>query len=288
MRESGIQINELPELRNPLLIAGFDGWGNALKISSGMAAYLIRTFKAQQFAEIDPDVFFSYDEMRPVVNIEDGMFKRLSPPGGSFYAARTAPDGRDLVILKTDEPNLRWRGFVEELFDLCKRLNIESVITLGSMYDHVLHTDKIISAVTTNPATSSMLRQKGVNSISYQGPSAIHSTIHAKALESALASMSLWCHCPYYLQGTTHFGILAHLGKLLASLGGFELDTTDLETSWEKLKAQIEKLVENNTELQAVIKELRKAKVRGSAAEMKGAIKSDEKVINIQDFLEPK
>lgn len=288
MSESGIQIEEFPDLKNPLLIAGFDGWGNALKISSGMAGYLIRTFKAQRFAEINPDVYFRYDEMRPVVDIEEGVFKSLSSPGGAFYAAQTAPDGRGLVILKTDEPNLRWFGFVEELFDLCKRLNIESIITLGSMYDHVLHTDRIISAVTSNAAVSSMLRQKGVNAISYQGPSAIHSTIHSEGLKRAHACMSLWCHCPYYLQGTTHFGILAHLGKLLASLGGFELNTENLETSWEKLNIQIENLIENNAELQEVVKELRKAKVRGSSAEMKGAIKSDEKIINIQDFLQPK
>jgi hypothetical protein len=129
-----------------------------------------------------------------------------------------------------------------------------------------------------------MLRQKGVNAISYRGPSAIHSTIHSEGLKRAHACMSLWCHCPYYLQGTTHFGILAHLGKLLASLGGFELNTENLETSWGKLNIQIENLIENNAELQEVVKELRKAKVRGSAAEMKGA----EKIINIQDFLQPK
>jgi len=54
------------------------------------------------------------------------------------------------------------------------------------------------------------------------------------------------------------------------------------------LNIQIENLIENNAELQEVVKELRKAKVRGSAAEMKGAIKSDEKIINIQDFLDPR
>jgi proteasome assembly chaperone (PAC2) family protein len=288
MSENGIQIDEFPDLKNPLLIAGFDGWGNALKISTGMVAYLIRTFKAQQFAEINPDVFFRYDEARPVVHIEEGVFKSLSAPGGAFYAVRTEPDARDLVILKADEPNLRWFGFVEELFDLCSRLNIESIITLGSMYDHVLHTDRIVSAIASSAALSSMLRPKGVNSISYQGPSAIHSIIHSEGLKRASSCISLWCHCPYYLQGTTHFGILAHLGKLLASLGSFELNTEDLETSWEKLNAQIENLIENNEELQAVVNELRKAKVRGSAAEMKGTIKSDEKIINIQDFLQPK
>ena len=288
MNIKGIQIHELPALKNPLLIAGFDGWGNALKISSGMAAYLIRTFQAQEFAELDPDVFFRYDEKRPVVLIEDGMFKTLSPPGGTFYAAQTAPDGRDLVILKADEPNLRWFGFVEELFNLCSRLHIGTIITLGSMYDHVLHTDRILSAVASDADLSSMLRKKGVNSISYQGPSAIHSSIHSEALKRNIACMSLWCHCPYYLQGTTHFGILAHLGKMLAAIGGFELNIEDLEASWQKLKVQIENLIENNAELQAMVNELRKAKVRGSAAEMKGALKSDEKIINIQDFLQPK
>jgi proteasome assembly chaperone (PAC2) family protein len=253
-----------------------------------MSAYLIRTFKAQRFAELDPDVYFRYDERRPVVNIAEGVFKSLSPPGGSFHAAQSAPGGRGLVILKADEPNLRWFGFVEELFDLCSQLHVETMITLGSMYDHVLHTDRIISAVASNADLSSMLKQKGVNSISYQGPSAIHSTIHSEALKRGIACMSLWCHCPYYLQGTTHFGILAHLGKMLATIGGFELKIEDLETSWQKLNVQIENLIENNAELQSVINELRKAKMRGTASQMKGAIKSDEKIINIQDFLQPK
>jgi proteasome assembly chaperone (PAC2) family protein len=288
MSSKGIQIHKLPDLKDPLLIAGFDGWGNALKISSGMATYLIRTFKAERFAELDPDVFFRYDEKRPVVNIEEGRFKNLSSPGGNFYAAHTAPDGRDLVILRADEPNLRWFGFVDELLNLCSRLHIETIITLGSMYDHVLHTDRILSAIASNAELSAMLKQKGMNAISYQGPSAIHSTIHSEALKRDLACISLWCHCPYYLQGTTHFGILAHLGKMLAAIGGFDLNIEDLESNWEKLNVQIENLIENNAELQAVISELRKAKVRGAAARMTGAIKSDEKIINIQDFLQPK
>lgn len=287
MSEPGIQIDKLPDLKNPLLIAGFDGWGNALKISSGMAAYLVRKFKAQRFAEINPDLFFRYDEMRPVVHIEEGVLKSLTPPGGTFYAAQTASDGRGLVILKSDEPQLRWSGFVQELFNLCSRLNIHSIITMGSMYDQVLHTDRIVSATASDATMISMLRQKGVNLVSYQGPGAIHSTINAEGLRRNCACISLWCHCPLYLQGTTHFGILAHLGKLLASLGGFELNTEDLEVNWEKLNIQIENLIENNAELQAVVRELRQAKTRGSNTALKGDVK-DEKIINIKDFLQPK
>ncbi|MGD8343049.1 MAG: PAC2 family protein [Desulfobacterales bacterium] len=275
-------------MKNPVLIAGFDGWGNALKISSGMAAYLIRSFKAQQFAVMDPDAYYRYDESRPVVHIEDGVLKRFTPPEGAFYAARTAPDQPDLVILQADEPSLKWVGFVNEFYSLCEKLNIQCVITIGSMYDHVLHTDRVISAIASNTDLASTLQEKNINSITYQGPSAIHSIIHTEGAKRNVACMSLWCHCPYYLQGTTHFGILAHLGKLLGALSGFDLSTDDLEASWEKLYVQIEQLIQNNTELQAVIKQIRKAKVRGTAAEMKGSLKSGEKIINIQDFLQPK
>ncbi|MBW2516419.1 MAG: PAC2 family protein [Deltaproteobacteria bacterium] len=288
MRSDGIHIREFPDFKNPILIAGFDGWGNALKISSGMAAYLIRSFKAQQFAAMDSDAYFRYDESRPVVHIEDGVLKRIIPPEGAFYAARTAPDKPDLVILQADEPSLRWVGFVEEFYRLVEKLNVQSIITIGSMYDHVLHTDRIISAIASNTALASILKEKGVNPITYQGPSAIHSIIHSEGLKRNVACMSLWCHCPYYLQGTTHFGILAHLGKLLGELGGFDINTEDLETSWEKLHVQIEQLIQNNSELQAVVKQIRKAKVKGTAAEMKGTLKSGEKIIDIQDFLQPK
>jgi proteasome assembly chaperone (PAC2) family protein len=269
------------------MVAGFDGWGNALSISSGMATYLIRKLNAEKFAKINPDTFFRYDEARPIVKIENGMLKSLVPPGGSFYAAQITGAKHDIVILKTDEPTLRWTQFVDELFAFCKQLDIRTIITLGSMYDNVLHTDRVISGLASTDSLISLLEEKNVDSINYHGPSAIHSIIQAQGPKAGLQCLSLWCHCPYYLQGTTHYGILSHLGELLSFLGDFELDTADLEDRWQGLNEQIEELIKSNAEIQSVINELQKSKVRGSTAAMRGTLK-DEKVIDIKDFLEPK
>jgi hypothetical protein len=78
------------------------------------------------------------------------------------------------------------------------------------------------------------------------------------------------------------------LGDLLSFLGDFKLNTEDLETGWKVLNVKIQGLIENNPEFQTVINELRKAKVKGSWANVAGSIKKDEKVINIKDFLEPR
>jgi proteasome assembly chaperone (PAC2) family protein len=288
MIDSGIHIRESLQLNKPALVAGFDGWGNALNISNGMVAYLIRRLKAKQFADLDPDIYYRYDDQRPVVDITEGNLNELTPPGGSFYAVETDTGQSDLIILKANEPNLQWFRFVDQLFSLCRQLEVETVITLGSMYDNVLHTDRIISGIASNREILSELNEKRINSISYQGPSAIHSIIQSEGAKKGFKCISLWSHCPYYLQGTTHFGILSYLGKIIAAMLNFKLDTQDLDANWEKLEKQINKLIESNSELKSLVSNLRKAKVKGSTAGMKGALKSDEKIINLQDFLDPK
>ena len=288
MSEPGIHIEYLPELNNPILIAGFEGWGNALDISSGMILYLIRKLAAKAFASINPDVFYRYDETRPRVQIEEGIMKNLSSPGGSFYAAKTETQEKDLVLFSANEPNLRWFQFVDELLSLCDKLGIKTIITLGSMYDNVLHSDRIISGISSSQELFSKLKSMHVMPIFYSGPTAIHSIIHSEAQKKEFQSVSLWCHCPYYLQGTTHFGLISSLGALLSFLGEFELDVEDLETSWATIKEKIQGLVDKSPELQEIIKELRKAKVRGSWANMRESSRKDDKVINLKDFLEPR
>jgi proteasome assembly chaperone (PAC2) family protein len=284
MLQEAFQIDEMPELNDPLFIAGFDGWGNALDISRGMVDYMVRKLKAKPFAKINADLFYRFDENRPLVEIENGLLKRLRPPGGKLYSARQGVEGRDLIILKASEPHLRWFHFVDAVLSLCQRAGVKMIISLGSMYDNVLHTDKIISALASSEEVISELKGANVLSINYKGPSAIHSTIHAEAKRRGLQCISLWCHCPYYLQGTTHFGLLSHLGSMLASWGGFRLDTEELETTWRNLGKQIQTIIDKNPELREMINDLRKAKVKGS---LDGSRKND-KVIHLEDFLKPK
>jgi proteasome assembly chaperone (PAC2) family protein len=287
MTSNGFKISELPELKSPILIAGFGGWGNALDISREMAAYLIRKLEARRFASIDPDIFFRYDALRPEVDIRDGALVRFDPPGGSIYAAHLDTGPNDLVVLEADEPNLQWNRFAKELFLLCRNLGVKTVITLGSMYDNVLHSDRIISGIASHEDTLSKLKQKGVIPVSYQGPGAVHSTLQLEGVKQGFQCVSLWCHCPYYLQNTKHYGILAHLAGVLSFLCKFEMDTQDLETRWEAIETQIGEIAENSSELQTMIDNIRKAKVRGIWQDLRKSTKG-EKVIDLTDFLPPR
>jgi hypothetical protein len=155
------------------------------------------------------------------------------------------------------------------------------------MFDNVLHTDRIISGVASTRAMLAQLQTLDVNPISYQGPSSIHSIIQSEGTKKGYECISLWSHCPYYLQGTTHFGILSHLGGLIAQLGNFHLDTEYFDKNWQALKDQIDTMIEGNRELQTLIANLRKEKAKASTVRLNGKVSGDEKIINLQDFRDP-
>jgi proteasome assembly chaperone (PAC2) family protein len=284
MSDEAIQIEYLPSLEDPLFIAGFEGWGNALDISRGMVDYLIEKLEGKPFARITPDLFYRFDEHRPLIEVEEGLLKSLTPPGGLLYVVDRAVAGRDLIILKAAEPNLRWMTFAKAILDLCKKAGVKTLISLGSMYDNVLHTDTVVSAAASSDGLLEQLKNMKVTPINYKGPSAIHSTLLHEAVGRGVPCASLWCHCPFYLQGTTHFGLLSHLGSLLSSWGGFKLDTQELDRTWKDLTKQIQGIIDKNPELQTMINDLKKSKIKLSWDEAKRG----DKVIHLEDFLKPK
>lgn len=278
----------LASLEGALFIAGFDGWGNALGMAQATLDHLMGLFPTKTIARLDGDHYFSYDETRPQVEIIEGRLKKVSPPGGTFHLVTPDP-GRPLILLKAHEPHLRWDQFAGALMDFATKLNISTIITLGSMYDSVLHTERVISALVSSDPLAQQLRSIGIDPVNYKGPSAVHGNIHLEAQKRGFDAISFWCHCPHYLQGAVHFGLLARLGQTLAQWGKFEFDTTELEKNSRELDHQIEKLVKTNPKLGDVITELKKLRLSSGGRSLTAPHPDKEtKVIDITRFFNPK
>jgi proteasome assembly chaperone (PAC2) family protein len=274
------------DLTSPAMIIGLRGWGNALEVSSDTAVYIVENRGGRSIGRIDSDACYRYDESRPVVKIEAGDLKSVNPPGGSFFVIETHPAESDLLILIADEPNLNWYRFSNELVELAIRLEAPMVITLGSMFDQVLHTDRTISAATTGGDFGAIFQLHGVIPVDYTGPSAIHTLILDACRKRGIAGASLWCHCPAYLQGITHHGLIIRLGGLLAEMASFELKTDDLEARWEALEIQIQELISENPKLEGIIDQIRKKKREGAWQAVGSDGKEPGKVISLRDFLD--
>ena len=284
MEYTTIQLREMPALSSPTMIIGLRGWGNALDVSADMAAYLVDQNNGQSIGRIHSDACYRYDENRPLTKIETGEIKAIHGPGGHLYAVHSNRDDEDLLILVADEPSLNWHRFSNELVDLALNLGARAVFTLGSMFDHVLHTDRIISAATTGIDFSRVFKRYGVVSINYHGPTAIHTLILDGCRKRGIAGASLWCHCPAYLQGITHHGLMIQLGRILGEMIPFSIRTDELQTRWEALEIQIQQLISENPKLEGIIEEIRKKKREGAWEGIKQNGSDQGNVINLEDF----
>ncbi len=281
-----IQLETLPALTSPMMIVGLRGWGNALDVASEMAAHVVDRLEGRSIGRLDSDACYRYDENRPIVAIESGRMTSIHPPGGHLYSVETPPGENDLLVVIADEPSLNWYRFSRELVDVACGIEARGMISLGSMFDHVLHTDRIISAATTGDAFAGALRRHDVVPINYRGPSAIHTVLLEACRKRGLPGASLWCHCPAYLQGIVHHGLMIDLGRLLGELASFSLDTRTLESRWQALTIQIQELIAENPKLEGVMDQIRKKKRQGAWQHLENTGAATDNVINLKDFID--
>jgi proteasome assembly chaperone (PAC2) family protein len=133
-------VSSRPELERPILIAAFRGWNDGGQGASLATGYLAKLWNARRFAEIEPENFFDFQATRPHVSLEEGVTRRIDWPSTVFYHGRPPDLDRDVVLLLGIEPNLRWRTFSELIVGFLQDLQIELVISLGSLLADVPHT----------------------------------------------------------------------------------------------------------------------------------------------------
>src|SRR5919199_1176082 len=78
------------------------------EVASGALRYLVRNLGATRFAEIAPEEFYVFTEVRPhSIQVRPGQ-RALRWPSNDFYYWNNPAGGRDLLLFLGREPNLRW------------------------------------------------------------------------------------------------------------------------------------------------------------------------------------
>ena len=278
MYEDIITFYQMPKLHDPVLIAGFGDWSNAGNVALKSIDYLIEKKGALLIAEINPDYFYQFTQNRPVITIKKGRFYGLIIKKISFYFFHNNEGKNDIILLRAQEPDYRWSMFIQILFHLCKQWGVSLIVSLGGMYDDVLHTEAIVSGVYSFGDWKNVLVNKNIPLIDYEGPSGIHALIMEKAETERHPFIGLWGRSPLYLRGT-NFRVVMRIVSLLASLFAFSVDVGELESSLKEFEDQIVGILEDNSELQEYIEKIKK--IRSGKLRKKDT----PKIINIKDFM---
>jgi predicted ATP-grasp superfamily ATP-dependent carboligase len=217
-----------PELRRPRAVVAFEGWNDASEAASGAAAYLLDLFDAgDPFALIESEEFFDFQVHRPLVEIEDGITRRLSWPATRIYAVPLAARPHDLVVVVGDEPNLRWKTYARELVRALSESDVEEVVLLGAYLGDSTHAEPVPIAAAASDL--GMLARTGLPVADYEGPTGIVGVIGEACREAGLPSVALWANTPHYLAANANPAAMLALIRATETVVGMPVDTSELE-----------------------------------------------------------
>ena len=246
---SDLRITQHPSLRRPLLIAGFAGWNDAGEAASSAVRFIHRRWRCETIAELDPENFYDFTQMRPQVRLRDGE-RIIEWPPNTFSAKRVDHLDRDVILMQGVEPHLAWRTYVETVLEVCRTFDVSGVVILGALLSEASHAKEVrVSGSSTDPELARMLSLDERSRSTYQGPTGIVGILSQAVREAGIPMASMWANIPFYIQRSPNpKGTLALLERINAGLD-FGLTLHDLEVFAARFEAQVAADIETNPEV---------------------------------------
>jgi proteasome assembly chaperone (PAC2) family protein len=186
-----------PVLREPLLVAAFEGWNDAGEAATDAIEHLAEVWEAEEVAALDPDDFYDFQVNRPTVSLVDGATRQIIWPTTRFLVARPPGSARDLVLVRGVEPNMRWRTFCEHVLAVAADLGVRDMVTLGALLADTPHTRPVPVSGTSSHATLAVAL--GLEPSRYEGPTGIVGVLQEACERSGVPAVSFWAAVPHYV-----------------------------------------------------------------------------------------
>ena len=185
------------ELQNPVLLAAFEGWNDAGDAATAAVEHLEAEWAAEPVAAVDPDDYYDFQVNRPMVQLVDGLTRKITWPTTRVSVCRPPGAERDVVLVRGVEPNMRWRGFCLELVEMSDQLGVEMVVTLGALLADSPHTRPVpVSGTASDPETAAELRLEASR---YEGPTGIVGVFQDACTQTGKRAVSFWAAVPHYV-----------------------------------------------------------------------------------------
>jgi len=228
-----IQLEDVTELRDPIMIAAFEGWNDAGEAATAAIEHLAEVWKAEPIAAFDPEDYYDFQVNRPRVVLDEGK-RRISWPTTRILLASSTTLDHDILLVQGIEPSTRWRSFTIELLEFARQLGVTKFVTLGAMLADVPHTRPI--PVTATSEHEDVIHRFDLEPSTYEGPTGIVGVLADAASQADLPSLSCWAAIPHYAGGVPSpkatLGLIAKLEELL-DLTIPHGDLTDQSRAWE-------------------------------------------------------
>ncbi|HTW97512.1 MAG TPA: PAC2 family protein [Acidimicrobiales bacterium] len=249
-RSPAVRLTGKAVARHPVLVAAFEGWNDAGESASLAAAFLAGTWGARVVAEIDPEEFFDFTEVRPEVTASAPRPRSIQWPVTTISLAHIPGGERDALLLRGHEPSLRWKTYCAAVRDVVSRFGVTEVVTLGAYLSEITHNRPVpVSAAASDDA---VLDGSRIAASAYEGPTGIVGVLGHELAEAGVPTISLWASVPCYSVPVSPKAALA-LVRACCGLIGAGVVTSELQEQSEEYERRMDQLVAEDENVAAYV-----------------------------------
>jgi proteasome assembly chaperone (PAC2) family protein len=276
-----VEIHKIPALRNPVMLIAFSGWNDAAEAATGAASHILGAWTDAEhaindqvgvvpelIADIDPEEFYDFQVNRPIVDIDESQIRSLTWPGTQIFGLATPNFDFDFIIVRGVEPSMKWKTFTHDLLDLADDLEVQTIITLGSMLADAPHSRPI--TVTGSGAHPELAKRLGVEVSRYEGPTGILGVIADACLRRGLDAVSLWAAIPHYASNSPSPKATLALINALEDFLQISLPQGDLHADSLEWESEVDELAREDSDVAEYVKALEESKDSALLSDVSG------------------
>jgi len=244
-----IEIDTLPQLRDPVLVVALAGWVDAGLAGSGSVAFLQEQVdQPRTFGRIDLGDLMDLQQTRPTVHLVDGVSREIDWPEITLTAGRL---GRDVVLCSGPEPSLRWRAVLGELVDVSLQLGVTEAFSVGGIPAMASHRRPL--GVLATGTDEALVERAGAWRQDYSGPTGAQSVLQVMLGDAGIPTLALWAQVPHYLAGGASPPAIRAVLERLRDLAHVSVDLEGLDAQVDAYDHRVEEGLSDRPDVLEVI-----------------------------------
>lgn len=282
---SRLEYTSRPEFASaPVMVLAFGGWNDAGEAATGAVMWLREVLGAETFVNLPGDAYYDYQQVRPIVTVEDGLVRDVSWPKVSLSATTEPP--APLVLAHAFEPQYLWQEFCSEIVSVARDSGVKLVIFLGALLADVPHTRPAPMVATASSDTVRM--RVGVDGANYIGPTGIVGAAAKAFADAGFDTVGIWASASHYVSAEANPNAMLSLLEKVHHVCGIDLDLENLEATVEAWRKRVDEAMADHPDVSAYVRMLERrvdAGDEGAALRAEDLPSGEELADELQRFL---
>jgi predicted ATP-grasp superfamily ATP-dependent carboligase len=241
---------DLPDLGRPVLIQALTGFVDAGNAALLAREHLLSVGQGRLIASFDADQLIDYRSRRPPMIFLEDHWEHYDEPRIGLHLLHDDA-GIPLLLLAGPEPDLQWERFIAAVVELVERLGVRLVVGLTAIPMAVPHTRPI--GVTAHATRRDLIAGYEPWLQRVQVPGGAGNLLEYRLGQRGRDAMGFAVHVPHYLSQMQYPAAAQELLEAVSRATGLLLPTTQLRTSADLVRADIDQQIAQNPEAAALV-----------------------------------